>query len=133
MSDNLPANPDQMSATPQTGQKSHVMITHAEITGPLPQASECKGYEDVLPGAADRILKMAEDEAKDRRGKDEQGLKAAIRAGTRGQWLAFATVALSLGVMALCLLLDKPIGSIPSGLVALGTLIPTLINSKHEK
>jgi uncharacterized membrane protein len=35
--------------------------------GPIPHPSIIKGYEDVLPGAADRILKMAEGQSLHRR------------------------------------------------------------------
>lgn len=39
----------------------HVSMTHMEMTsGPLPSAAEFSRYEQVLPGAADRILSMAE-------------------------------------------------------------------------
>lgn len=37
-------------------------LTHMEVTsGPLPSSKELAGYEQTLPGAADRILRMAED------------------------------------------------------------------------
>jgi uncharacterized membrane protein len=36
-------------------------------SGPLPQASEFEKYESVLPGAADRIIKLAENQNKHRR------------------------------------------------------------------
>lgn len=37
-------------------------LTHMEVTsGPLPSSKELAGYEQALPGAADRILRMAED------------------------------------------------------------------------
>lgn len=32
--------------------------------GPIPPASELKKYEDIVPGAAERLLKMAEREQK---------------------------------------------------------------------
>ena len=44
-------------------------ISHA---GPLPPASEFKGYEDVLPGAADRILSLAEKEQSIRSKQSEE-------------------------------------------------------------
>ena len=38
-----------------------VSMTHMEVTsGPLPPAAELERYERILPGAADRILAMAE-------------------------------------------------------------------------
>lgn len=40
---------------------AHVAIAHQ---GPLPMASEFAAYEHVLPGAADRIIAMAEEALK---------------------------------------------------------------------
>lgn len=36
------------------------MITAHVTSGPLPSAAEVRQYEEILPGAFDRILKMAE-------------------------------------------------------------------------
>ena len=41
-------------------------LTEASYHGPIPPSSEFKRYEEVLPGAADRIITMAEEERKDR-------------------------------------------------------------------
>lgn len=41
-------------------------VTEASYHGPIPPSSELHRYEQVLPGAADRIISMAEDERKDR-------------------------------------------------------------------
>lgn len=38
----------------------------SEFSGPLPPPSIMKGYEDIVPGSADRILSMAENQAKHR-------------------------------------------------------------------
>ena len=41
-------------------------VIQSEFSGPLPPPNIIKGYEDILPGAADRILSMAENQAKHR-------------------------------------------------------------------
>lgn len=46
--------------------------------GPLPHPAHFAAYDETLPGAADRLLSMAEEQGRHRR-----------RAETRGQWLAF--------------------------------------------
>ena len=70
-----------------------VMQTAAMIrSAPLPAPREFKGYEAVLPGAADRILRMAE--------KDQDSLIAARAAdvedrhtATRAEARAFVAAA----------------------------------------
>lgn len=44
-----------------------------------------KGYEEVLEGAPDRIVKMAEDEALHRRATEHFELRSGAKLGTRGQ------------------------------------------------
>ena len=35
-------------------------VIRSEFSGPIPPPSIIKGYEEILPGSADRILAMAE-------------------------------------------------------------------------
>lgn len=58
-------------------------------SGPLPSPADLKGYEDVLPGAAERIMQMAESESGHRRTSDKDIIRAEVGAQTRGQWLGF--------------------------------------------
>jgi uncharacterized membrane protein len=44
--------------------------------GPIPPPQTLEKYENILPGAADRILQLAEDEAQFRRVQSEQINKA---------------------------------------------------------
>lgn len=64
--------------------------------GPLPTPEDFAGYEDVLEGAADRILAIAEEETRHRRRVVEKQVDSDINSERRGQWLAFA---LSLAVL----------------------------------
>lgn len=69
--------------------------------GPLPSARELRNYDLVLPGAAERILAMAESEQQHRHGLETQivGSEASLRG--RGQWFALASLIASLVVVAL--------------------------------
>lgn len=41
-------------------------VIQSEFSGPIPPPSIIKGYEDILPGTAERIVAMAENQAKHR-------------------------------------------------------------------
>lgn len=41
-------------------------VVRSEFSDPIPPPSIISGYENVLPGSADRILAMAENQAKHR-------------------------------------------------------------------
>lgn len=47
-----------------TSQKPDVTVQQFSISGPLPVSSEFANYERAFPGAAERILTMAEEEQK---------------------------------------------------------------------
>ena len=48
--------------SPELVEKIQVLASRSSYSGPIPSAQEFAGYESVVPGAADRILKMAETE-----------------------------------------------------------------------
>lgn len=63
MAKNKPFLPQQMqphSSGMQHGLAQHVVVE--SISGPLPSPDIIAGYDRILPGAADRIIKMAENE-----------------------------------------------------------------------
>ena len=68
---------------------SHAVQTQVFRQGPLPPPEDLKGYNDVLPGAADRILAMAEGEQKHRHGMEERDLKYRASLTGLGQILGF--------------------------------------------
>ncbi len=49
-----------------------------QLQGPIPPPSYLSGYEQLLPGAADRILKMAEKETEHRQAMEKKALDAEI-------------------------------------------------------
>ena len=57
--------------------------------GPIPPASEFAKYEKVLPGSADRILKMAEKQSSHRQNMEDRMLAENIKVSKRGQLFAF--------------------------------------------
>lgn len=76
--------------------------------GPLPPADELEKYEAVLPGAADRIVKMAEGQANHRAQLETE----ALRQEGQRSWTGLVSGALlTLGFEALALvavLVDRP-------------------------
>lgn len=70
-------------------QISYIVRQQSLHSGPLPPPEIFKGYEDVLPGAADRILSMAEKESRHRQDLEKISLKGDLSSRTLGQTLAF--------------------------------------------
>lgn len=62
----------------------------AEYTsGPLPPPSMLRGYEEVLPGAADRIFTLMEQQSIHRHDLETKMLDSDVRSRDRGQVFAF--------------------------------------------
>lgn len=73
---------------------------HVEVSsGPLPPPSMLQAYEDIVPGAAERILSMAENQLAHRHHQESVRLSADVKLESRGQWMALGMVvtALALG------------------------------------
>lgn len=131
----LPADPRLGEESREAGPSRKTLVAqyHREVTsGPLPKASEYKLYEETLAGSAHRILKLSEDEAEDRRKKGDRIIGIQGTALSRGQWMSFIVILVCIGCMTACILLDKPVGAISSGIVALGSLVTGLRASMNQ-
>lgn len=86
---------------------NHLSVSQQSFSGPIPPPALLEGYESILPGAAERILALAEREAAHRHEIEKQVTDANIRLAKGehyqvylGQGLAFllALVFISGGV-----------------------------------
>ena len=65
------------------------VIEAASFRGPLPPPTMFSAYEHVLPGSADRILRMAEREQEHRINWENIALPAGIHDMKRTHWITF--------------------------------------------
>lgn len=72
----------QNSRQQENRQLAHVQ---AEFSGPVPHPSILQGYENIVPGAAERILSMAEQDAAHQRGIESRVLAESAAEVKRGQ------------------------------------------------
>jgi uncharacterized membrane protein len=66
-------------------------------SGPLPRPSDLQEYEKIVPGSAERILKMAETQATHRRSMESIVIRGDSRRATCGLWIGAAVAACFLG------------------------------------
>ena len=119
--DNQPAeNQLERRTADASGQSSGVLV-QASWRGPLPPPNILGRYDEVLPGAAERILVMSENlhqhelnmerDASDRENKvldlADKALSNDASQGRRGQWFAFVIALLGIVVGALLIAIDK--------------------------
>lgn len=60
-----------------------VQLTTAHYQGPIPPPSILEGFDRIVPGAAHRLIQLAEDESKHRRELESKTLEANIAAQRR--------------------------------------------------
>lgn len=73
----------------------------ASFSGPIPHPEVLSGYESLVPGAADRIISMAEREQEYRHRIVEKAVDANVARDRRGQWMGFAIATVGLLISAL--------------------------------
>jgi uncharacterized membrane protein len=83
--------------------------------GPLPTSSEFAGYEKTLTSAADRMLTITENEAKQCHNLQNESVKIS----KKGQWFAFIISLLSLGIIGISMFLGQPLDAIAPTVVTL--------------
>jgi len=95
-------SPATQEPAPQSPDPAHhVAVRRVEFSGPLPSPEVLREYDLIAPGAADRIIKMAESYAAHEQSMERAALHAKVREKRLGQLLGFvlAVAALSTSVM----------------------------------
>lgn len=102
-------------------------------SGPLPHPEELVKYEKILPGSADRIVKMAESEQRHRHEIENERNQAEIRDSGRGVHYAFILgLAGIIGGVVVALFGAPTAGSI-IGLGSLASLVGTFIYGTRQQ
>src|SRR5438552_14400200 len=60
----------------------------SRFSGPIPSPETLSQYDKIVPGAANRIIQMAETQAEHRRQLEDRTSRSQIRQSSRGQWMA---------------------------------------------
>lgn len=69
----------------------------AAWSGPLPPPAALERFDQIIPGGADRILKLAEEQQAHRQALEKSEQVALISQDKRGQWLGFAVILCAIG------------------------------------
>ncbi|MDQ6957470.1 MAG: DUF2335 domain-containing protein [Mariprofundaceae bacterium] len=113
--------------------KSSVVIQQEVVShhsGPLPAPNDFAAYNEVIPGAAERILRLAEIESEHRRNQEKKAMERMHRETLLGQIFAL-TIGLS-GILASVYLavIDQVAASLMLGGGTLVALVTAFIKGR---
>ncbi|MCP4674196.1 MAG: DUF2335 domain-containing protein [Deltaproteobacteria bacterium] len=140
--DDMRAEPSALDSSTAglDGEKPAPKATRVSLTqvsafqGPLPPPEVLRSYEAACPGAAERILAMAEGQIAHRQDVEKQLVASRCRVQDRGPLLGFVMGVLVISIGGICLWQGKDI----AGLVALvgalaAVVIPFVYGKRHQK
>lgn len=108
-------------------------VMQSEFSGPIPPPNMIKGYEAILPGAADRIITMAEKQSSHRQEMERKIIFAESRDSLLGILFAFFLgIGYIVAAIVIVVLVPENPGAISSsvlGVAGMGTIIGTFIKS----
>ncbi|HET9105796.1 MAG TPA: DUF2335 domain-containing protein [Steroidobacteraceae bacterium] len=77
---------------PNRLERQQAVLFQAQRSGPLPAPAELEHYDRIVPGMAERILRLTEQERAHREEQERNALAANIANAGRGQWLGGITI-----------------------------------------
>ena len=136
-----PQRTEQVDAGHLTGAKASAMVSIAQsFEGPLPPPSYLKQYDEALPGAADRILLLAESQSKHRMEIEKSLISADIADVEKGrqerrlgQWLGFGICLVAIVSGATISVMGQATAGVLIGAVGLTPLVSTFISGRRAE
>jgi len=110
-----------------------VKIVIQKYSGPLPLPDMFKKYDQVVPGAAERILKMAENQSNHRIRMEGKVIDSDIKNRKIGQVFAFIICVLALIIGGFLIYSDKNASGLSVILTSLAGIIGIFIYGTYKK
>lgn len=105
---------------PSNADINEILVEQWIGKSPLPPPDILSRYDEIVPGATDRLLRMVEDESSHRRKLENRQLDSEIAEAHRGQWMAFVITVFTIAIGAYTALQGA---QIPGALIGTGGVI----------
>ncbi|MFZ5800507.1 MAG: DUF2335 domain-containing protein [Candidatus Omnitrophota bacterium] len=130
----VPQNPQE--SQPSAKKNRPVILQQTEMMGfcgPIPPPEVLAGYERIMPGAADRIIAMAERQAAHRQEMERRIVFSETFQAKIGMFLAFVVVFAAMVAGTILLILKIPVGGLIILIDAITVIALALLNLKRSK
>lgn len=140
----VPADPQEAAAPPAgrsidkalaaaDGAQAQIQVAHSvSVSGPLPHPEFFQSYERTLPGAADRILTMAEKQQHHRHSQQTSRLTLDAARERRGQWMGFLVAVSGVIGGVTLIMFDKPVAGFTTLLGAIGSIVGSFLWARRR-
>lgn len=118
---------------PKKKQKSDMVLMRTRFSGPLPLPSHLDQYNHIVPGAGERILKMAENQSQHRQECEKREIKDNSRNSLLGLLFGFSICLLVIGSGVYLIVVGKTTEGLIGLLVPMATLVTAFIWGKDSK
>lgn len=108
------------------------MVLHKSHSGPLPAPEDLAHYDATCPGAAHRIITMAEANMDHRHSMEKTLVRSEYGLRSRGQWLAIIALFAMLAVIAFTFWLGQPIAGAVLGSATLIAVTGMFLGREKE-
>ncbi len=127
--------PNRIDNSQDKDKKVQMVTTQMQafFSGPLPPPEVFQKYELILPGSADRILKMAEDQSTHRRDLEKTVVGGEQFRANKGLWFGFIIGMTTIVGGLFLIYFDKQWQGFIFSLGGLVALVGTFIFGKKEK
>lgn len=116
-----------MAVTQSTNNSTRTVarMEYREMSGPLPDPETLRGFEEVAPGSAERIISMAEKQHAHRIALESMVVTSDVR---RSWWGLVAAVATAFGFLAVALTLGLTGHETPAAVIG-GTTVVGIVGT----
>lgn len=102
-------------------------------SAPLPHPSELERYETILPGAADRIIAMAENQSIHRQNLENKAISIESRNSFLGVATGFLIGAIGLSIAGFCIYSGHDWAGVALGGTTLVSLVGTFVYGTRQR
>jgi len=107
--------------------------TQVHFSGPLPHPSILEGYEKILPGSADRIIRMTEEQSSHRRQLETKVIDSDVKNSKLGLWFGLIIGIVALIGATVMVVMGQGIAGSFVALLYIASLVGTFVYGSQRK
>ena len=128
------SRPHRFGVAPKTFVQKQLLVSRSEsYSGPLPPPHVLKGYEEILPGMADRVMTLVEKQSAHRQYIESIAIKSGAQDSKWGIRFAFIISIFAIACGSLLIYFGKEIGGSVIGGGALSSLVGVFIYGSRQR